>query len=828
MKKRTLALSAALLLSLGSQATAQINDVTFTASPTAGYTWWHKDLGLGDAPFWGVRAGFSFGPILELRASYDRTFDLKRTLEASKLSLLNSLGTNLDKGYTATAERIGGELKANLWTGTILTPYLTAGAGVLNLDRHFVDNTGGKRTEVSLEDEHLYGTLGAGLKINLGKRVALALEAKNMLLNTVDLVGKSETLQNWGGQASVDFYLGGRTRSDDAVSRAYREVFTDGFRGIKLVLEPGIAYLNFNKNSVMHDQWLMGGSVGVDFSSLVGVRGFYYAATENPKKLQFKFNNALKLYGGNLITRLSQPNGVTPYLTLGGGYMDVTSDKYVDVKGEHGAKSGWFAMGGAGIEIPLHPVVALYGNINAMLNEQDNPDISKVVTTSQVNVNVLYQTGVRFNIGALSRNPEKAYRSSVYEARMAEHNANMEALNNLRSEYGERITELNEQLAEAAKQRDTVKIITLAEKRDEVKKTINKVQAQIEQETQRPIVVEEPKSMVAAAAPSSVGVVPTQTVVSAPKTVVMTSAQLEEMIARVASSAKVSEPVPVANAQMSDLDKILLYSALSNGQRLPALQQFSPAAQPAAVAAPQTVEPKNSKTEEALLNRLEQLEEKLNTTYEAVLRQRVEQAERDAKLRVIQEQPTAQVQPTMLTQRTGHEGLQIVQLDNVAEEKKIDSKKHDVRVVTVTDDKVETKNYTLKRNGFLTFRAMSLFAGLGLGDDTSFNLGVRPEYQMGKTAFYLAPEAFVGLGSSTNFGLSANALYKFGAIKQVVSPYVGLGLGYNHIGSINRFGLNTIVGVTFNQILGGKLFVDYTLRPEFKNHQIAVGYQLSF
>lgn len=812
MKKKTLALCAAMFLGFASEAVGQINDVTFTVSPTGGYTWWHKDLELGEAPFWGARAGFSFGPILEVRASYDRSFNLKKTLSGSSLSLLNSLAGNINNSYIATVERLGGELKANLWAGTILTPYLTAGAGILNVDRTVSSTTGGTTTSTTFEHEHLYGTLGAGLKINLGKRIALALEGKNTLINVDKGGSKKETLQNWGGQASLDFYLGGRQRSNDAISRAYRNMFTDGFRGIKFVFEPGIAYLDFNKSSLLHDQWLMGGSAGVDFSSLVGIRGFYYAATKNPQKLEFQFNDAMKLYGGNLIARLSQPSGVTPYLTLGAGYMDIKSNKYVDVKGAHNVKSGWFAMGGAGIEIPLHPVVALYGNVNAMLNEQENPKVGQVASASEVNVNMMYQAGVRFNVGAFSRNGEKLYKEYVQNARMQERSANMSALNDLRSEYEARISSLNEQLATAAARRDTVQIIALAEERARATKDIKRVDAKIAEEVAKQPTV----------APST------------PKTVAMTPAQLEEMIARVTTSAKTQQNERMPANTMSDLDKILLYSALANGQRMPALQQFAhPAVSGGCVVAAPAVETK-AKTD-SLLGKLEQIEQKINTTYEAVLRQRIEQAEREAKRMVLDQVGskvvTAPVAVTSLVEEPAKDGVKVIQYTAPKEEAKADkSADVDVRVVTISEEGVDTKEYTLEpvKKSFVNFRDVKLFAGLGFGESTALNIGVRPEFQLGGSSFYLAPEAFLGFGSTTDFGLSANALYKFGSIKSSVSPYAGLGLGYNNIGGFSRFGLNTVVGVSLDRVFGGKLFVDYSLRPAFKNHQIAVGYQLSF
>ena len=59
----------------------------------------------------------------------------------------------------------------------ILTPYVTAGAGVMKMK--YDDAAVSK----NYEEKQLYTALGAGLKINLSKRVALALEAKDYIFN---------------------------------------------------------------------------------------------------------------------------------------------------------------------------------------------------------------------------------------------------------------------------------------------------------------------------------------------------------------------------------------------------------------------------------------------------------------------------------------------------------------------------------------------------------------------------------------------------------------------------------------------------------------------
>lgn len=793
MKKMSLALSAAILLGFASKATAQIKDVTMTASPVAGYTWWDKNLNLGESPFWGVRVGFGFGPLFEIRGNYEKSYDLKGKLQGSGWSLLNNLGNNLE-GSKVDVERIGGELKLNLWSGTIFTPYLTAGAGVLKF----------KYDDKNYKEEQLYAALGAGLKINFNKRVVLSLEGKNTLFNVnqnnlylVAGTNPDKTLHNWGAQASLDFYLGGRRQSADEVSRAYRAMYSDGFRGIKFVLEPGVAYLDFNKNSYFHDQWFVGGSAGFDLSSLVGIRGFYYAATKEPQTLNLKFRDDMKMYGANLIARLNQPRGVTPYLTLGGGYLDVKASDYVDINGKHDAKSGWFAMGGVGLEFPVSPYISIYGNANAMLNEQENPLPSQVTEPSQVQINMMYQAGLRFNLGRRSRGGEALYKNYVEQARLTEREVNMKALNELRANYDDQIAELNDKLAAAVAERDEAKVARIVEEKKQVVQEKQQLATHIAKEE---AAVEELRS----ATP----------IIPESKQVVMTRAQLEELVNRVVEKSKVQNATSKSDLNsLSDLDKVLLYSVLGNGgYTLPALpggQTLAPAAvQPAQPTAPAQSADLNKvldRTDE-LVRKVESLENKVTRTQDALERQQLINAVRGGNNNT---QPIQIIEMTDGSAGSGQSG------------------DREVRVHTIDDTYgVKTKAYDIDSDNFMKYTHTDVLLGFNLGDATTWNVAVRPNWQLGKSGFVFMPEFFYGFGASSAWGLTGTAKYKLdlGALE----PYAGLGLGYTRIAGQGRLGTNIVLGTSLKNVLGGNLFVDYSLRPHFKNHQFAVGYSLKF
>ena len=229
MKKLTLVLSTALVAGLGTVARAQVQDVSFTVAPVAGYTHWDSKLNLGDAPYWGVRAGFGFGPLFEVRGLYERSFDLKGKGASSPAWLAKWLDKLEDAN--AQVERYGGELKLNLWSNAFFTPYLTAGGGVMKFTYTGTPQVG---MPADYKEEQIYGAGGLGLKFNLGRRIALSLEGRDLMFNVnpnnrflASPTSGNKLLHNWTGQASLDLYFGGSTyRPADAVSRAYKSMYT--------------------------------------------------------------------------------------------------------------------------------------------------------------------------------------------------------------------------------------------------------------------------------------------------------------------------------------------------------------------------------------------------------------------------------------------------------------------------------------------------------------------------------------------------------------------------------------------------------------------------
>ncbi len=230
------------ILLLGSlKSTAQVNDVSFIVSPAAEYIWWDKDLSIDNMPLYGGKLGFGFGPLFELRAFYLRGNDANAQVRRQNWLTDEGWAKNI-RDTKVDLIKYGGEIKLNLWKNSYFAPYLTAGGGVQQMKYNtYADDA--VMTDVPMKDEQLFASLGVGAKFNLSPRAALSIEAKNTMFNAskgsylmrpeYDKSDGGNHLYNWTAGATLDFYLGGRADdSNDAISREYRNMFSDGFKGL--------------------------------------------------------------------------------------------------------------------------------------------------------------------------------------------------------------------------------------------------------------------------------------------------------------------------------------------------------------------------------------------------------------------------------------------------------------------------------------------------------------------------------------------------------------------------------------------------------------------
>lgn len=382
------------------QARSQVNNISFNITPTVNYTWWDNQLYIKNGPMVGGIVGIGLGRHLELRGIYEQSLDLKSTLND-----LNVPIDIVDKFNSSEVDvvRWGGEFKANIPTGGWFAPYLTLGSGVQKL----------KFDEIKQEQIYLSG--GLGTKFNLTDRITFNIEGKvhgfNLDPSNIlrvpnpdgdafnDWINNNVTdkrMMNFSINAGVQFYLGGKTTASYTdLDRAYERQFSNGLSGLRFVIEPGGAYINFDDNTNLQNTYLLGGALGVDFDDYIGLRGFYYRSSEN-EKISLDFDK-LAIYGADFIAKLNVARGVVPYITIGGGYMNV----YGSYQGKApllATNSGYFAKGGVGLSIPIARYFELFGAANLMYTT-DKEDVADLQSTDDLKQHLMYNAGLKFNIG---------------------------------------------------------------------------------------------------------------------------------------------------------------------------------------------------------------------------------------------------------------------------------------------------------------------------------------------------------------------------------------------------------------------------------------------
>ena len=454
MKRSLLIIGLTLLLAGLATVSAQVRGISYTIAPAAEYTWYNNRSGLDEAFQVGGMLGIGFGEFVELRALYAQT--INQTIDLGAFEVDEGLLDNSD----VELSRYGGELKLNLSRGNFL-PFLTVGAGVQDIGRTDLESS-----------QTIYASAGLGLTLSASDRFTFNLEGKNLSYSydaISDLLSEAErqvqnlgdgefTLErfgNWSVGANLQFYLGGRRPGElSAVDEAYLDAFGKG-GGFRLPLEVNLARVDFDDALPYRDTWLGGGNIGVDIGPYIGLRAFYLRAMQEDQ-VQLDFD-PLAMYGGNIRLNLNPADrGIRPYLTLGGGYLDV-DEGYVGREDQTVTSQG-FATGGAGLVLGLGKTVQLNGSVKSLLIS--DVDIENLNTTSQLSTSWMYTTGLQFTIGGDRTDPEavvearieselEAQRERLRAEMKEQERANQRERERLKQRYEQRIVELEEELNRA-------------------------------------------------------------------------------------------------------------------------------------------------------------------------------------------------------------------------------------------------------------------------------------------------------------------------------------------------------------------------------------------
>lgn len=480
------------------------------------------------------------------------------------------------------------------------------------------------------------------------------------------------------------------------------------------------------------------------------------------------------------------PRGINPYLQLGGGYMDI-GDKYADKHGNTDAESTAFVFGGAGVEIPLSRYVALFGSANAVFTAQKGIEEEDIQNPDHINTSVMYNAGLRFNLG-LAADGERKYKRDLNRRLDDEREASNERLNELRSKYDERISDYDDQIASYDEK--------IADYDDQIAKydeRVNKLKAEYEARIDKldkdldkalkandTIRVAEIARMKDRHQQELESIQNDEMAMkrklvnelgeNSSSKVKMTRSQLNDLVSRITREARQS-------ARSYDDGYDYDYNYNNYNYEMPQ--------QPTRTVVPmQRMQPAQNNAEtEQLRKELRIMNEKLN--------------------KVISQRNAGET--TVVYEGNGAMGNQYVP-------------------GTVDD---ETAGYHPTTGKRLKLNRLGIITGVGFGDLTAWNFGVRGYMQIGSTNLDFVPELYAAMANDSGMGISGNVIYNFksDALGKFV-PYAGLGLGVFH-GDDTHFGSNIILGVSVD-MLSGRVFLDYSARSLAKQNQVALGYSFTF
>jgi len=782
---------------------AQVKDISFTLSPFAEYTWWDDQSGLEDGTLIGGKLGFSFGEYVELRAIYLQSIDLKSNFDKFGI---NGYSNNLFNSRDLKLTRWGGEFKANIGVGN-LNPYVTLGTGVQNIEIDGGDDF-----------DQIYASFGLGIKTKLTDRVVFAVEGKNTQFNfnsgknllsaedkttfgVTDADFENNLLSNWSIQGSLQFYLGGRRPGTlSELDRAYLQRFKSGFKGLRWVVEPSMNYIEFDNDSSFRNTWLLGGYAGFDFDEYTGIRVFYLQATEN-EKISTNFDK-LAMYGVEFRARLNDGNGVAPYLVLGGGYLNPSSNykgvNDVEVDGEE------FASAGLGLNIPLSKNFLITGGARGMVTSSQ--DVEDLQGPDQLQTHMMYNAGIKLTFGAKSKNPRSVYQSQLDDALMTQDKISQEEfqkkldmqkannntkLTNLKEKYQTQLDSLQLELEQANRDNNVSKAVEVLEQKNETKKALNEVETVRKKSNETTLVSPQEKSTV-----KEIEIIEkNQSAVQSKELVKMTPAELEMLIDKILEETYPSKKgdshsieVEQLNKRIDFLEKLILQN---NGSSSLEKKTMIP-------------------TEDFDQNK-----------------------ELNAKLDALKTQSEVNAKKIELLNLTPSEKDKVVVVSPAG------TGNQKTQVVTIEDGDVELSDATYVPGRFIkkekispegmTYRGASGYIGANVGGQTTFNIGARINYGLRNTNIELMPEFYYGVADPSSFGLSGNFIYPFKGINssEFMTPYAGVGAGLVKIEGDTKAVYNIIVGTNL-KFGKGRVFADFTSRNLFKYNQFAVGYRLNF
>ena len=441
---RFLLFSAALVL-LALPAAAQVTGISYTAAPVGVRVFPGGDAGLSTGSLVGGALGLSFGEYLEVSGVYLRGSGFETEFsdfdtDPATLDILEGFGEGFDVDLT----QYGTRLRLTVGRGSLL-PFVAGGTGVLRFDNgantaEAIYAEAGVGVTFAFQDRYTITVEGVRQGYRYNPYAAFDLGNTSGLPSTSALNGVQRAYTN-AVMATARVYLGGRARG--ALTETDRAV-RDQLRRPRLFAQPSYGVLQFSDDLVgLPDQQpMLGVQAGIDLGPYVGLRGFYLRATAEDELLNDPTSfRDLALIGGEVNFRFSTElaGGVTPFLLLGGGYMDVGSDYRAGGSLFSAPEGRYFAMGGGGVDVAISQALRLKGGVRTLL--MSNEDADQVSDPGSIYYSLMPTVGIEFSLGggspaAARRNVREASAGEVERELLAADAGRQEAeLDSLRRAY---------------------------------------------------------------------------------------------------------------------------------------------------------------------------------------------------------------------------------------------------------------------------------------------------------------------------------------------------------------------------------------------------------
>lgn len=785
MKNVLLWVSAFLLLS-SAPAAAQVMDLSYTIAPTAEYIFRDKEAGLADGFIAGGKLGFGFGQFVELSGVYFQAIDLKT--DFSRYGLDGSVHELIPSRKVDWA-RYGGELKVNLSKGTLL-PFLSLGSGIQEMNLR--DPAAG-----DILNEQIYLDLGAGIVLSMADRYTLTFSGKNsqyrhnavrglmtegdrgtldLNLDDFDL----KRLSNWGINASLQFYIGGENPSHlTQTDKAYRQHYGSGLGAFSMALEPVAGQFRFHKKLPYRDTWYAGIQAGMNFGNYIGLTGFYWQGLEDNQARSF---DDIRWYGGEAKFNLNRGDGITPFLTMGGGYLNV-GDDYIPREEDIVAKNQLFATGGAGLSLSLSPYFKLFGGARAvLLSDEDLDDLSQ---PTDVLTSWNYHFGMSLVVGRKAEKPGQISKDERIHHMNDQQLAYQKAVDSLHKEQKEQLDSLHKEMERM--RADFASDLEGKKEEEQERKTQSKIELTPEEFSTLLEVI------------TQYGIEMKKLDVEQEK--IRMNAKWLENLKNGASSIDLEKNLDSVSIERIERGEQSVAQALLNRMME---QEKEVITERSGKQVSSSADEKHTKEIDKLLKRQKDLEDALyalereNRDKESTIddldrRLKAEKSERADSERMLRPSRSVDYLPS---------GSWVVPSDTTF-------------------------------SGKIRYEGMSAQAGMLFGKETAGIIGFRTNFGLHGTGFRLTPETWFGLGAHSSVGFSVQGLYSMklsetGSLSRF-QPYAGLGVGLHQLETKSGLeGLFNIVVGSDLQLWEGRAFVDFTTRNIFKYNQIILGYRFPF